>query len=49
MHAPDIPPDTSALTVVPWPDTVIDRVGYDPRTVYVERVWLGILGPPSRS
>jgi hypothetical protein len=49
MHASDIPPDTPALTVVPWPDTVIDRVGYDPRTVYVERFWLGILGPPSRS
>jgi hypothetical protein len=45
MHASDIPPDTPALTVVPWPDTVIDRVGYDPRTVYVERFWLGILGP----
>jgi hypothetical protein len=41
----DIPSDTPALLIVPWPDPVIDQVGYDPRTVYVERFWLGILGP----
>jgi hypothetical protein len=45
MHASDIPPDTSVLTVLPWPDPVIDRVGHDPRSIYVERFWLGILGP----
>ncbi len=45
MHASDIPPDLPALTVLPWPDAVIDRVGHDPRTLYVERFWLGILGP----
>ncbi|HEY5888143.1 MAG TPA: hypothetical protein VIT24_10480, partial [Acidimicrobiales bacterium] len=29
----------------PWVDTVIDRVGHDPRSRYVEQFWLGILGP----
>jgi hypothetical protein len=33
------------LKVVPWPDPVIDTIGYDPRSVYVERYWLSILGP----
>lgn len=45
MHARDIPSETPTLVVVPWDDPVIDQVGYDPRTVYVERFWLGILGP----
>ena len=45
MHARDIPSDTATLFVVPWGDPVIDTVGYDPRAVYVERFWLGILGP----
>jgi hypothetical protein len=30
---------------VPWPDAVIDSLGHDPRSAYVERFWLGILGP----
>lgn len=33
------------LTLLPWPDTVIDRVGHDPRSEYVERFWLGVIGP----
>src|SRR3954462_3352447 len=33
------------LHVRPWPDPVIDAVGHDPRSHYVERFWLGILGP----
>jgi hypothetical protein len=33
------------LTVEPWPDPVIDQLGHDPRSAYVERFWLGILGP----
>ncbi|HEX6568008.1 MAG TPA: hypothetical protein VF015_02550 [Acidimicrobiales bacterium] len=45
MHARDIPSDMPTLLVLPWSDPVIDQVGYDPRTVYVERFWLGILGP----
>ena len=33
------------LRVVAWEDVVIDEVGHDPRSAYVERFWLGILGP----
>ncbi|HUR48604.1 MAG TPA: hypothetical protein VMY88_03605 [Acidimicrobiales bacterium] len=40
-----VPAGTTTLTVTPWPDTVIDTVGLDPRSDYVERYWLGILGP----
>lgn len=40
-----VPTGTSTLTIRPWPDTVIDTVGLDPRSDYVERYWLGILGP----
>ena len=35
-----------ALTVRPWPDSVLDRVGHDPRSSYVERFWLGRLPMP---
>lgn len=35
----------STLTVRPWPDPVIDVLGHDPRSLYVEWFWLGILGP----
>lgn len=38
-------PGADTLNVTPWPDTVIDTVGLDPRSDYVERYWLGILGP----
>ena len=43
-----LPADTSPVSVLsirPWPDGVIDALGHDPRSVYVERFWLGILGP----
>lgn len=40
---PVLPADT--LTVRPWPDPVIDQLGHDPRSHYVETYWLGILGP----
>jgi hypothetical protein len=33
------------LAIRPWPDGVIDTLGHDPRSQYVERFWLGILGP----
>jgi hypothetical protein len=33
------------LTVRPWADDVIDSLGFDPRAPYVERFWLGVLGP----
>lgn len=35
----------STLAVRPWPDPVIDQVGHDPRSPYVEQFWLGVLGP----
>jgi hypothetical protein len=38
---------TDVLTVRPWPDSVLDQVGHDPRSPYVERFWLGVLGPSS--
>ena len=33
------------LRVRPWPDEVLDQLGHDPRSSYVEDYWLGILGP----
>lgn len=46
MHT-DVEIDTAAdtLTIQPWPDAVIDALGHDPRSWYVEKYWLGILGP----
>jgi hypothetical protein len=42
-------PPTAALPasmrVCSWPDPVIDRLGHDPHSAYVETYWLGILGP----
>jgi hypothetical protein len=35
----------SMLTITPWPDPVIDTLGHDPRSPYVEQFWLAILGP----
>ena len=37
----------ASLTVQPWPDPVIDAVGHEVRSLYVERFWLGLLGPSS--
>jgi len=39
------PLTSTHLTLVPWPDPVIDRVGHDARSEYVERFWLGVIGP----
>ena len=44
MRAAPVLVDDS-LTIRPLPDPVIDAVGFDPRSDYVERFWLGILGP----
>jgi hypothetical protein len=40
-----VPMPTERLSIRPWPDDVIDALGHDPRSTYVERFWLGILGP----
>jgi hypothetical protein len=44
---PTPPALPTTLTVQPWPDAVIDAVGHDVRSPYVERFWLGVLGPSS--
>nr|MBA3655146.1 hypothetical protein [Actinomycetota bacterium] len=33
------------LDIRPWPDPVIDVLGHDPRSHYVETYWLSVLGP----
>jgi hypothetical protein len=35
----------TTLTVKPWPDPLIDTIGHDPRSMYVETFWLPTLGP----
>lgn len=40
-------PLASTLIVMPWHDPVVESVGYDARSPYVELFWLGILGPTS--
>lgn len=35
----------AVLQIEPWSDPVIDNLGHDPRSHYVERYWLGVLGP----
>jgi hypothetical protein len=49
-----VPPDigtgsegSPTLAVVAWTDPVIDTLGHDPRSWYVEQFWLGIIGPTS--
>lgn len=29
----------------PWSDPIVDVRGHDPRSAYVERYWLGVIGP----
>jgi hypothetical protein len=36
---------SESLTIRPWVDEVVDRIGFDPRSPYVERFWLGVVGP----
>jgi len=45
---PTLPSDESHLTMLHirrWHDPLIDELGHDARSRYVERFWLGILGP----
>ncbi|MGP8059129.1 MAG: hypothetical protein ACLP9C_05800 [Acidimicrobiales bacterium] len=39
------PADDATVPVVAWPDPVVDSIGLDPRSAYVERFWLPVLGP----
>lgn len=36
---------TDIIRIEPWADPLIERLGHDPRSAYVEQFWLGILGP----
>jgi hypothetical protein len=33
------------VLIRPWIDDVVDALGFDPRSTYAEKFWLGILGP----
>jgi hypothetical protein len=37
----------TTLSITPWADPIIDTLGHDPRSEYVERFWLPTLGPTS--
>jgi len=39
------PDDAATATIRPWVDPVVDERGHDPRSAYVERYWLGVIGP----
>ena len=39
------PSAAGSIAVRPWIDPVVDENGFDPRSRYVEVVWLGVLGP----
>lgn len=51
LHAPRTPHSTQVLlsskklVVVPWHDPVVEEIGYDARSRYVELFWLNVLGP----
>lgn len=38
-------PTPASLTVIAWPDPVVEADGHRPGSPYVEAVWLGVLGP----
>jgi hypothetical protein len=39
------PGKITSLKIESWPDPVIDSLGHDPRSLYVETYWLPVLGP----
>ncbi len=41
----DAAPEPTTLIVRAWVDPVVDEIGHDPRSRYVEHFWLGVLGP----
>src|SRR5215470_15811471 len=49
MSSPALPLPLDSLIIYPWTDPVVDAVGHDPRSPYVEHFWLGILGPSTMS
>ena len=45
MTALEVPVTDQLLMIVPWHDPVVDSVGFDVRSQYVELFWLNVLGP----
>lgn len=45
IPAPTPPFPTPVLQVRPWIDPLVDELGFDLRSAYVERFWLSTLGP----
>lgn len=47
MTRPKLPFDLPIdhLRISRWDDPVVDALGHDPRSAYVERFWLALLGP----
>ena len=47
MEAPTLvlAPKVKQLYITAWTDPIVDRLGHDPRSHYVEKFWLGVLGP----
>lgn len=45
MSTPTALPENGLITLVTWPDALADSTGHPVRSDYVERFWLGILGP----
>ena len=37
--------EMGTITIVAWQDDLRDALGHDPRSDYVERFWLSVLGP----
>ena len=46
---PSDEPHLTMLHIRRWHDPLIDELGHDARSRYVERFWLGILGPSTCS
>jgi hypothetical protein len=36
---------STCVTIRPWIDPVVDTKGHDPRSEYVEKFWLAVIGP----
>ncbi|HEX3947299.1 MAG TPA: hypothetical protein VHW47_06315, partial [Acidimicrobiales bacterium] len=42
---PTAPDGGGVVRIVSWEDPVVESAGFDPRSTYVERFWLPLLGP----
>lgn len=42
---PEQTESSDLLHISVWEDPLVDRLGHDPRSTYVEQFWLGVLGP----